>query len=236
MIVAIDGPAGSGKTSVTKEVARRLGLAMLDTGAMYRAVTYRGLQMGFDIESMTNLDEQPELADVREKLIEVAQNEPIEFDFDSAGIPTKVSIGGQDVTTQIRTKEVDSTVSVVSACGKIREALVDQQRQMAAKVDTVLEGRDIGTVVFPNAEIKIYLTASPEERAHRRVLQNIERGFGDTDEAATLELIKYRDQYDSGRANAPLTKADDAIEIDTTDMTFEEVVKKIIGLIEEKRA
>ncbi len=236
MIIAIDGPAGSGKTSVTKEVARRLGLAMLDTGAMYRAVTYRGLQMGFDIESMKDLDEQPEFADERRKLIEVAEKEPIEFEFDADGSPAKVLIAGQDVTEQIRTKEVDGTVSVVSACGKIREALVEQQRAMASKVDTVLEGRDIGTVVFPNAEVKVYLTASPEERAHRRVLQNKARGVGDTDEAATLELIKYRDGYDSGRANAPLAKADDAIEIDTTDMGFEEVVERIISLIELKRA
>ncbi len=236
MIVAIDGPAGSGKTSVTKEVARRLGLAMLDTGAMYRAVTYRGLQMGFDLESMTNLDEQPELADVRAKLIEVAQTEPIEFEFDEHGAPSKVLIGGQDVTVQIRTKEVDATVSVVSACGQIREALVEQQRAMAAKVDTVLEGRDIGTVVFPNAEVKVFLTASPEERARRRVAQNRERGVGDTDEAAILEMIKYRDGYDSSRANAPLAKAADAVEIDTTGMDFDEVVARIVELIEQKRA
>lgn len=236
MIIAIDGPSGSGKTSVAKEVSRRLGFSTLDTGAMYRAVTYRGLQMGFDLENARDLDGQPELADVREALIGVARDEPIEFEYDAQGQPCRVLIGGQDVTAQIRTEEVDRTVSVVSACGKIREALVAQQREMGSKTDTVLEGRDIGTVVFPDADLKVYLTATPEERARRRVLQNRERGVGDTDEAATLELMRYRDEYDSSRANAPLAKADDAIELDTTSMGFEEVVDAISEMIDERRS
>ncbi len=234
MIVAIDGPSGSGKSTVAKEVSKRLGFSTLDTGAMYRAVTYRGLQQGFDLENISNL-EDPECADMKSWLVNVANNEQISFEFDEFGQPAKVFIGGQDVTTQIRTKEVDRTVSVVSACADIRTALVAQQRIMGAKQDTILEGRDIGTVVFPNAEVKVFLTASPEARAHRRVLQNAERGVGDTDEKATLELMKFRDKFDSTRETAPLTAAEDATTIDTTNMTFEEVVAKISKMIEEKR-
>ena len=235
MIIAIDGPSGSGKTSVAKEVSKRLGFTTLDTGAMYRAVTYRGLQHGFDLESISDLDGDPSVAAIRERLIEIANTEPIEFEYDEDGQPSKVTIGGLDVTREIRTKEVDRTVSVVSACAEIRTALVERQRELGRAADTVLEGRDIGTVVFPNADLKIFLTASAEERARRRVLQNKERGVGDTDEKATLELMKYRDTFDSSRATAPLAKADDAIELDTTAMTFEEVVCKIIELIEERR-
>lgn len=236
MIIAIDGPSGSGKTSVAKEVSKRLGFHTIDTGAMYRAVTYRGLQEGFDLESITNLDAPDAPADVRARIVEIANTEPISFEYDSTGQPSKVFIGGQEVTTQIRTREVDATVSVVSACTDVRAALTEQQRDMGSKADTVLEGRDIGTVVFPNADVKVFLTASAEERARRRVAQNKERGVGDTDEQATLELIKYRDKYDSSREAAPLACAEDAIQIDTTDMSFEEVVTTIIDLIEERRA
>ena len=236
MIIAIDGPSGSGKTSVSKEVAKRLGFAMLDTGAMYRAVTYRGLMMGFPLEEVSDLDGDPAAAHIREALVAVANDEPIAFEFDEAGQPSKVTIGGLDVTREIRTQEVDRTVSVVSACADIRAALVEQQRAMGRQADTVLEGRDIGTVVFPDADLKVFLTASAEERARRRVAQNKERGVGDTDEQATLALMEYRDKFDSSRATAPLAKADDAIEIDTTGMDFEEVVGRIIGLIEERRA
>ena len=235
MIIAIDGPSGSGKSTVAKEVAKRLGFSMLDTGAMYRAVTYRGLQKGFDLAAISDLDNDPSVADVRDELVRVAREEPIAFEFDADGLPAKVTIGGQDVTREIRTKEVDGTVSVVSACADVRTALVGQQRTMGALADTILEGRDIGTVVFPNADLKVFLTASPEERARRRVAQNKERGVGDTDEKATLELMKFRDTFDSSRATAPLAKADDAIEIDTTDLTFEQVVERIVGLIEERR-
>ncbi|MCR5845615.1 MAG: (d)CMP kinase [bacterium] len=234
MIIAIDGPSGSGKSTVAKELAKRLGFACLDTGAMYRAVTYRGLQMGFDLASIADLDAPEAPQDVREALVKVANDEPIAFEYDEFGQPIKVEIGGQDVTRQIRTKEVDSTVSVVSACSDIRTALVAQQRVIGAASDTIIEGRDIGTVVFPNAELKVFLTASAEARAHRRVLQNAERGVGDTDEQATLELMKYRDKYDSSRANSPLSQAEDAILVDSTDMTFEEVVERIIELAQER--
>ncbi len=232
MIIAIDGPSGSGKTTVAKEVSRRLGFSTLDTGAMYRAVTYRGLQMGYDLQSMSELSADQDIA---ETLADVAQQERIEFGYDDSGQPVKVMIGGQDVTVQIRTPEVDGTVSVVSAYPPIREAMVAQQREMAQGRDTVLEGRDIGTVVFPNADLKIFLTASDEERARRRVAQNIERGIGDADEAKTLELIRFRDKFDSSREAAPLAKAEDAVEIDTTSMTFEEVVDRICEMVGDKK-
>lgn len=235
MIVAIDGPSGSGKTTVAKEVSKRLGFSTLDTGAMYRAVTYRGLQKGFDLANIENLDEDDSVSDIRKELVRIANEEPIEFEYDNQGQPIKVTIGGQDVTREIRTPEVDRTVSVVSACSDVRKALVEQQREMGSKTDTVLEGRDIGTVVFPNADLKIFLTASSRERAHRRVLQNKDRGMEDVDEDKTLELIEFRDKFDSSRAVGPLAKADDAIEIDTTDMTFEQVVEKVTSMIEERR-
>jgi cytidylate kinase len=149
MIVAIDGPSGSGKTTVAKEVSKRLGFSTLDTGAMYRAVTYRGLQKGFDLANIENLDEDDSVSDIRKELVRIANEEPIEFEYDNQGQPIKVTIGGQDVTREIRTPEVDRTVSVVSACSDVRKALVEQQREMGSKTDTVLEGRDIGTVVFP---------------------------------------------------------------------------------------
>ncbi len=235
MIIAIDGPSGSGKTSVAREVSRRLGFMSLDTGAMYRAVTYRGLQMGFDLESIDDLDADPAAVEAREALVRVASDERIEFGFDADGQPERVLIGGVDVTREIRTSEVDRTVSVVSACPAIREALVGQQRAMAIGHDTLLEGRDIGTVVFPDANLKIFLTAATEERARRRIAQNRERGIGEADDEATLELMEFRDRFDSTRAAAPLAKAEDAIELDTTSMGFDEVVEAILKMVEDRR-
>jgi cytidylate kinase len=238
MIVAIDGPSGSGKSSVAKEVSARLGFATLDTGAMYRAVTVRGLQEGFDLKSISDLDDVavPEyIKDIRAWLVNVSNTEAITFDFNEKGQAEKVFIGGQDVTFDIRTPETDATVSVVSACSDIRTAMVAQQREIGAKTNTVLEGRDIGTVVFPNADVKIFLTASPEARANRRHLQNIERGIKDSDEQAILEMIKYRDGYDSSRAVSPLSVAEGAHVIETTDMSFEEVVDAVIDLVSAKR-
>lgn len=227
MIIAIDGPSGSGKTTVAAEVSKRLGFRTLDTGAMYRAVTWRGLQMGFELESMKDLAEDLR---VRDELIRVSQEEEISFDFDDFGVPVKVYIGGADVSQQIRTPKVDRTVSVVSACPEIRTALVAQQRKMAQGADTLLEGRDIGTVVFPNAELKVFLTASAEKRAQRRAAQNIERGIEGSSEQEILEAIKFRDSFDSSRESAPLAKADDAVEIDTSNMSLEEVVEQIVDL------
>lgn len=219
VIIAIDGPAGSGKSTIAKLVAHSLGFHYLDTGAMYRSVAYRAVCEGIDLEGG-----QP--------LIDIARNEPIEF---GACGPSSVSIGGIDVTRQIRTHEIDRAVSPVSACPQVREALTEQQRLFGRSHDVVMEGRDIGTVVFPDADIKIFLTARSEVRAHRRSEQNILRGVGETDEKRLLETLEARDAYDSSREAAPLVKADDAIELDTSDLSIDQVVTRIIGIVEDKR-
>lgn len=219
MIVAIDGPAGSGKSTVAKQVAQDLGFKYLDTGAMYRSVAYRALQEGMDLDS--------------DAYVAIAQEEAIEFG--NAG-PRSVSIGGQDVTDAIRTKEVDLAVGRVSANPAVREALTAQQRAIAQREDIVMEGRDIGTVVFPDAEVKVFLTASAEERARRRSLQNRWRGVGETDEKAILTDIIRRDELDSSRDVAPLRAADDARALDTTGMSIDEVCETIERYVREARA
>lgn len=214
MIIAIDGPAGSGKSTVAKIVAHRLGFKYLDTGAMYRAVAYRALEDGIDLTG-------------GKALVDIAVNEVIEFGTFGG---SSIAIGGKEVTQEIRTREVDAAVSPVSACPEVREALVEQQHAIGAKEDIVMEGRDIGTVVFPQAELKVFLTATPEARAHRRSEQNIVRGVGDTDEQVILEALKRRDAYDSTRKTAPLVCAADAVEIDTSDLSIDEVVDRIVSL------
>lgn len=223
MIIAVDGPAGSGKSTVTKEVARRLDFHYLDTGAMYRCVAWYANEHGvaFDDEA---------------KLARIAAEEPIVFTHEEGNpLPTGVSIAGIDVTDMIRTPEVDRIVSQVSAVPAVREALVEQQRAIAAHDDIAMEGRDIGTVVFPNAEVKVFLTATAEERARRRAKQNRERGFGETDEAVILADIIARDEYDSSREIAPLKCADDAVELDTTGLSIDEVCDKIAALVDAAR-
>ena len=220
MIVAIDGPAGSGKSTVAKLSAHALKFQYLDTGAMYRAVAFRALQDGIDLEG-------------GEDLIAIAKNEPIEFGTFG---PNSVSIGGKEVTEAIRTREVDVAVSPVSACPEVREALVEQQRVIGKSTDIVMEGRDIGTVVFPNADLKIFLTASPEVRAHRRFEQNVLRGIGSTDEKEILAALIARDTYDSSRETAPLVRAEDAVEIDTSRLSIDEVVDKIVDLAQAVHA
>lgn len=218
MIIAIDGPAGTGKSTVAKMIAARLDFTYLDTGAMYRAVTYRALETG------TRLDDA-------EALTRLAQSEPISFA--SGGT---VLISGEDVTAQIRTPEVDANVSTVSAVPGVRQALTEQQRAFAASNDVVMEGRDIGTVVFPHAEVKVFLTASAEERAARRASQNAQRGSGSTDPAVILEQIQERDRIDSTRATAPLKAADDATVVDTTSLSVDQVVDAIASLASERGA
>jgi len=213
VIIAIDGPAGSGKSTVAKIVAHNLGFQYLDTGAMYRAVALVALSRGLDISG-------------GDELVAIARDEPIAFGTFGG---SSVSIGGMDVTDAIRTREVDLAVSPVSACPGVRAALTDQQRAIAEHEDIVMEGRDIGTVVFPQAELKVFLTASPEARAHRRSEQNIVRGIGDTDEQALLAALIARDEYDSSRATSPLKPASDAIILDTSDLSIDEVVDIITG-------
>lgn len=217
MIVAIDGPAGSGKSTVAKQVAMRLGFRYLDTGAMYRAVAVRALAEG------VSLDDERAVADV-------AATEPIEFSHESSSpLPTRVLIGGHDVTVAIRTPEADRAVSPVAKMASVRTAMVSQQRAIAAGVNTVVEGRDIGTVVFPDAALKVYLTATPEERARRRGAEQREHGHKVTDEDVLADIHR-RDTVDSTREHSPLAQAGDAVEVDTTGLTVDQVVAKIARL------
>lgn len=223
MIIAIDGPAGSGKSTIAKQVARMLGFHYLDTGAMYRCIA------NYAIENAIALDDAAALETVARDIPVVFSHEP------GSPVATGVSFGGADVTDAIRTPAVDKAVSPVSAIPAVRAALVEQQRRIAAHDDIVMEGRDIGTVVFPDADLKIFLTASPEERARRRALQNAERGFGDTDPAVILEGLIARDKADSTRATSPLKAAPDAHELDTTNMTIDEVCDAIVQMVHEVR-
>lgn len=219
MKVAIDGPAGSGKSTIAHELAKRCGLVLLDTGAMYRSVTLACHEQGISV--------QDEAA-----VTNVAQSVSIRFGTAEDGTQT-VELDGKDVTTAIRTPQIDADVSAVSAIPAVREAMVSQQRLLGAEGDVVAEGRDIGTVVFPDAEVKVFLTASPEARAHRRALQ---RDIVDAEqEAAILEDLERRDQADSTREVAPLRPAEDAVHIDSSSMTIEEEVTQIESLIAKAR-
>lgn len=223
MIVAIDGPSGAGKSTVAKAVAKELGFSCLDTGAMYRAIAWQALQNG------VALDDEPALG-------EIARTYDIAFGHvEGDPVPRRVFIGDTEVTDAIRTAEIDRAVSPVSAAPAVREALLDQQRRIGNAGDYVVEGRDIGTVVFPDAAVKVFLTASDEERAHRRVRQNADRGIGSIDYDEVLADLRRRDAADSSRATAPLRAADDAVHIDSTSHYIEEVIDQICSLAREAR-
>lgn len=215
-VVAIDGPAGAGKGTITKKVGEKLGLINIDTGAMFRCVTLNMIQENIGIEEETAIQE----------LLE-----KIEIDMKENGA---FFLNGEEVTKKIREDEVNNLVSPVSVIPIVRKKLLELQRRVAEGKKVIMEGRDIGTVVFPDADVKIYLDATPEERARRRVKQNQEKGILCSYEEV-LKGIMDRDQRDSSREIAPLKQAEDAIYIDSSDMTIEEVVEKIIGLIEEKK-
>lgn len=221
MIIAIDGPSGAGKSSVSKEVAKQLGFACLDTGAMYRCIAWYALQDGVSLDDDARLGA-------------IAYEKPITFENEPGDpSPKAVYIDGIDVTKEIRTSEIDRAVSPVSAIPIVREALTEQQRHIGHKGDYIVEGRDIGTVVFPDADLKIFLTASDEVRAQRRVLQNQERGVGSTDFDEVLAGLRKRDSIDSSRDTAPLKAAPDAILIDSSHMSQDEVIEKICALTKE---
>lgn len=221
MIVAIDGPAGSGKSTIARALARRLGLTYLDTGAMYRAVTLAAIEQGIPLES-------------DERLGALARELELRFAEGPDGT-SRVYIGDREVTEAIRDPLVSQKVSLVAAHQGVRQALTMRQRELAEGGDMVLEGRDIGTVVYPRAELKIYLTASPEVRAARRQKQLEEQGIHLSSRALQRELL-LRDSRDAGRALAPLRKAEDAIEIDTTDLTVEEVLALICARADRPRS
>ena len=211
-IVAIDGPAGSGKGTITKQVGEKLGLINIDTGAMFRCVTLQMLKEGIKLE---------EEKKIREML------DQIQIDLKADG---DVFLNGEKVNKRIREKEVNQFISEVSMIPMVRAKLLELQRKMAQGKNVIMEGRDIGTVVFPNANVKIYLDASPEERARRRVKQNQEKGIQISYEEV-LKSIQNRDQQDSIRKIAPLRQAEDAIYMDSSNMTIEEVTQEIINLI-----
>lgn len=224
MIVAIDGPAASGKSTVARALAQRLGLAYLDTGAMYRALAVEAVRRGIDLSDA-------------DALTALAGEAKVSFEHEGESpFPTKVLVDGRDVTPEIRTPEIDKAVSPVSATAGVRIAMVEQQRRIASEVpDTVLEGRDIGTVVFPDAGVKIYLTASPEERARRRTIDMERRGADMTYDDVYADLVR-RDNYDASRKASPMAQASDAIPLDTTGMSIDEVVGYIAALVAARRS
>lgn len=220
--IAIDGTAASGKSTIGELLARRLGYLYFDTGAMYRAVTWVALQRGIDVD-----DEAAITALANE--VEISITRPTVDD----GRQYTVYAGGEDVTWQIRYPEVDANVSPVSAYPGVREALTHQQRRIGRKGRVVMVGRDIGTVVMPDADLKIYLDATVEERANRRYKELLERGES-ADYGEVLAAMRRRDKIDSEREAAPLRPAEDAIIIDTTEMRVEEVLGRAMDLVESK--
>ncbi|MFI6336368.1 (d)CMP kinase [Streptomyces sp. NPDC050535] len=217
VIVAIDGPSGTGKSSTSKAVASQLGLSYLDTGAQYRAITWWMLSNGIDVTDPS--------------AIAAAAGKP-EILSGTDPLAPAITVDGTDVAGPIRTDEVTSKVSAVSAVPEVRARITDLQRSIAADATggIVVEGRDIGTTVLPGADLKIFLTASAEARAARR--------SGETkgaDVNATREALVKRDAADSSRKTSPLAKADDAVEVDTSDLTLQQVIECVVTLVEEKR-
>jgi cytidylate kinase len=219
-IVAIDGPAGTGKGTITKLIAKELGLVNIDTGAMYRCATLQTLRQG-----ITNIKE-------KEKIIQIAQN--IDIKMKSENGEQQIYLNNENVSKEIRSKEVSAFVSPVSSIPEVRKIMVDMQRKMAQNTDVIMEGRDITTVVFPNANVKIYLDASVEERAKRRYKENQEKGISMTYEEV-LEAIKTRDYNDMNKPVGALKIADDAIVIDTTKLSIEQVKEQVKEIIFNKK-
>ena len=217
MIVAIDGPAGSGKGTITKNVERKLGFLNLDTGATYRCVALETLRNNLRLDQET-------------EIIKIAKN--IKIEIDNKRDKDIIYLNGEDVSTKIREKEVTAIVSQVSSIISVREEMVKVQRNLAKGKNVIVEGRDIGTVVFPNADLKIYLDASEEIRAQRSYKENQEKGIDMTYEEV-LENVRMRDYNDMHKKVGALKKAEDAIIIDSTNLTIEEVTDKVIEEIEK---
>ncbi len=216
--IAIDGPAAAGKSTVAKIVAKKLNYIYVDTGAMYRGITFQALQQGVDLQ-----DES--------KLINLLKNTEILLKPSENG--QRVFVNGRDVSAEIRNSEVTNQVSIVAKHRLIREEMVRRQKSLAAEGGVVMDGRDIGTHVMPTAEVKIFLLASVEERAQRRHTENIEKGYP-SDLDTLKKEIAARDKLDSEREVAPLKKADDAIVMDTTSKSIDEVVELIMELAKER--
>ncbi|MDM8221987.1 (d)CMP kinase [Limosilactobacillus vaginalis] len=216
--VAIDGPASAGKSTVAKRVAKKFGYVYCDTGAMYRAVTLAALQQGL---SMTDTEKISELA------------KQIKITFQPAEPEQQVFINGQEVTRDIRLPKVAKNVSAVAAIPTVRQEMTKQQRQIAAEGGIVMDGRDIGTTVLPHAPVKIFMVATAHERARRRYLENKQKGITTTSLEELQRAIELRDQKDSTRKVSPLTQASDAIRLDTTNLTIDEVVAEISKIIKK---
>lgn len=216
--VAVDGPAGAGKSSISKIVAKKLGYLYIDTGAMYRSVTWAVLHNHIDVNN--------------QKAVEALLPE-LDLTMEASDDSCKVFIASQDVTDFIRTPQVNNAVSIVASYKGVRQYLVERQRLMAEAGGVILDGRDIGSVVLPNAELKIYLTASVEARAMRRYLE-----VKGTVNEQTLEDIKdsvmQRDDMDKNRKESPLIQVEDAVLVDSSEMTFDETVEHILHLVQER--
>ena len=213
--IAIDGPAAAGKSTISKIVAKKLGYTYIDTGAMYRAVTYYVMKKGVDPK-----DEAASVALINEIKIELRPD-------------GKVFCNDEDVTRVIREPSVSGNVSYIASYKDIRLALVDQQRRMSNEVSVVMDGRDIGTYVLPHADVKIFMIASVEERAKRRYKENMEKGIACTFEDIVADVEK-RDRIDSSRAFAPLKPAEDSVLLDTTPYSIDEVVEKVLEIVNSK--
>jgi CMP/dCMP kinase len=214
MIIAIDGPSGAGKGTVARAVSETLGYRHIDTGAMYRAVGWKALHDGLP------LDDEFALAALAERARLVVEG----------GV---VSVDGHDVTRAIRTPEMDKTAAAVARLPRVRAALVARQRAIGAGGGVVMEGRDIGSVVFPDADVKVYLDASADERARRRANDSAHSGGG-AGQAAVLAALEARDRSDTTRTASPLTVASDAVVIDTTDVPVDEVVRRVLDLVQRR--
>jgi len=213
LVVAIDGPAGAGKSTVAQLAAKQLGYTYIDTGAMYRAVAWKTLQQGQEVTD--------------ELILEVVKN--IDVNLQYADGKTKVTVDGTDVSAAIRTPEVSGIVSQVAALGPVRVKMVDLQRKMAERGGVLMDGRDIATNVLPNADVKIFLTASIEERAQRRWKELQQKGYDMTLEKLQQD-IAARDKADSEREISPLVQAEDATLLDTTGLSIDEVVARILSM------
>ena len=218
--IAIDGPAGAGKSSIAKALSKRLGYIYIDTGAMYRAVAL------FFVENNISDGADSRIESLLEKL-------EISIKYEDGA--QKVILNGEDVTDKLRLEEIGKLASKFSAIGSVREKLVALQRKLAQKENVVMDGRDIGTVVLPNADLKIYLSASSKVRAKRRYLELLEKGHADLDINEIEDEIIKRDEADMNREISPLKQADDAYYLDSSDMTLEEVVSKILSMVKEER-
>lgn len=216
VVIAIDGPAGAGKSTIARRIAARLGFVYIDTGAMYRAVGLWALREGVNLQD-------------RQRVEELARQARIQFEAGS----NRVLLNGAEVTEAIRTPEASSAASIVSVYGGVRRAMVEEQRRMGSEASVVMEGRDIGTVVFPEADVKIYLDAAPEVRAERRRRELEERGHSAEIEEVAAELAE-RDARDRSRPEAPLMQAPDAVYVDTSELSIEEVEELVLKLVRER--